>query len=195
MPKLPFIQRVSDLYDQFQKHDAKQTDRLLRYRNIEPDSAQFLSMLIRIQHSKNILEIGTSTGHSTLWLAEAAQQTQGKVTTLEIEPARSQQAAMFAQELDVNQYVDFWIGDAADYLSESIEVFDLILLDAERSFYSGYWEDLKRLIKPHGGILIVDNVISHATEVKPFLEIIRHDSRFMSTTIALGAGLFMVVSQ
>ena len=89
---LVFQQRMQTLYQQFIAFDALQTERTQRYRNIEPESALFLAMQIRVQQSKKILEIGTSTGYSTLWLANAAQETQGQITTLEIEPDRTAQA-------------------------------------------------------------------------------------------------------
>jgi len=75
MPNTIFLQRVADLYDTFKQHDSQQSDRLQRYRNIEVESAKLLSQFIRMQQAKTILEIGTSTGYSTLWLAEAAQAT------------------------------------------------------------------------------------------------------------------------
>ena len=62
----PFLQRLNELYQSFIKFDATQCDRIKRYRNIEPESALFLAMQVRIQQSKKILEIGTSTGYSTL---------------------------------------------------------------------------------------------------------------------------------
>ncbi len=69
MPNTIFLQRVADLYDTFKQHDSQQPDRLQRYRNIEVESAKLLSQFIRMQQAKTILEIGTSTGYSTLWLA------------------------------------------------------------------------------------------------------------------------------
>ncbi|MDB0195878.1 methyltransferase, partial [Acinetobacter baumannii] len=89
MPNTIFLQRVADLYDTFKQHDSQQSDRLQRYRNIEVESAQLISQLIRMQQAKSILEIGTSTGYSTLWLAEAAQATGGQVITVEIDAKRS----------------------------------------------------------------------------------------------------------
>lgn len=188
-----FLQRIADLYDEFKQHDARQADRLRRYRNIEAESAKLLGMLVRTQHSKHILEIGTSTGYSTLWLAEAAKSVSAKVQTLEINAFRSAQAKKYAEEFGLEEYIDFWVGDAADYLAESVEQFDLILLDAERGSYVSYWEYLKRLLKPTGGTLIIDNVISHTAEVKPLLELIKQDENFMSTILSVGAGLCMVV--
>lgn len=193
MTSTVFLQRIADLYDEFKQHDARQADRLRRYRNIEAESAKLLGMLVRTQHSQHILEIGTSTGYSTLWLAEAAKSVSAKVQTLEINAFRSAQAKKYAEEFGLEEYIDFWVGDAADYLAESVEQFDLILLDAERGSYVSYWEDLKRLLKPTGGTLIIDNVISHIAEVKPLLELIKQDENFMSTILPVGAGLCMVV--
>lgn len=188
-----FLQRISDLYDQFKQHDAQQSDRLSRYRNIEVESAKLLAMLIRSQQAKRILEIGTSTGYSTLWLAEAAQSVGGKVQTLEIDRLRSAQAHKYAQEFGLEQQVDFWVGDAADFLAQTTQVFDFILLDAERVDYVSYWGDLKRLLQNAGSTLMIDNVISHAAEVKSFLELIKNDEDYMSTILSVGAGLCMVV--
>ncbi|MEB6665410.1 class I SAM-dependent methyltransferase [Acinetobacter vivianii] len=188
-----FLQRISDLYDQFKQHDAQQSDRLSRYRNIEAESAKLLAMLIRCQQSKRILEIGTSTGYSTLWLAEAAQAVDGNVQTVEIDPLRSAQAKKYAEEFELEQQIDFWVGDAADFLAQASELFDFILLDAERIHYVNYWADLKRLLQNAGSTLIIDNVISHAAEVKTFLELIKNDEHYMSTTLPIGAGLCMVI--
>ena len=152
-------------------------------------------MQIHIQQSKEILEIGTSTGYSTLWLAHAAQQIQGRVTTLEIDPARTAQAQHHAQELGLDDVIDFWVGDAEKYLAKVTQQYDFIFLDAERDAYVGYWAFLQKMLNPCGGVLIVDNVISHAAQVKCFIELIENDPRFISMTLPIGAGLYMVCSQ
>lgn len=188
-----FLSRVNELYQGFIKFDSTQVDRLNRYRNIEPESALYLAMQIRIQRSKRILEIGTSTGYSTLWLANTAQETDGQITTLEIDPLRTAQAKKYAEELNLAHLIDFIITDAQDFLQHSNEVYDFILLDAERDAYLDYWAYLQKMINPKGGVLIVDNVISHASEVKAFIQQVKQDSRFMTTTLSLGAGLFLVM--
>jgi len=193
MTSTVFLKRISDLYDEFKQHDARQSDRLRRYRNIEAESAKLLAMLVRTQRSKRILEIGTSTGYSTLWLAEAGKTVGGGVQTLEINAFRSAQAKKYAEEFGLEPFIDFWVGDAADYLAQATVPYDLILLDAERGSYVSYWQDLKRLLQSSGSTLIVDNVISHAAEVKEFLELIKDDEDYMSTILPIGAGLCMVV--
>ena len=187
-----FEKFMQELYEKFHMHDLKQNDRLHRYRNIEPESGQFLSMLIRAQQSKKILEIGTSTGYSTLWLAKAARQTQAKITTLELDAERVDQAKQYATEIDLADVIDFKVGDAQVYLEAMLEGFDFILLDAERDAYLGYWKHLARLLKPKCGMLVVDNVISHAAEVEEFIHLIQQDQRFIISTVPIGAGLLMV---
>lgn len=187
-----FLKRIDALYQGFREFDASQSERLSRYRNIEPESAHFLAMLIRIQQSKRILEIGTSTGYSTLWLADAAQVTQAKLITLEIDPDRTAKAQYYAKELKLDHMINFQVVDAKIFLQACTQRFDFILLDAERDAYVDYWVYLQHLLEPKGGVLIIDNVVSHAHEVKAILDLIENDSRFISTTLSIGAGLLMV---
>lgn len=187
-----FLSKVSALYQRFQEHDSTQADRIARFRNIEPESAQFLAQLVHIQQPKQILEIGTSTGYSTLWLAYAAQQVNARLTTLEIDAERSQQATSHLADFNLSNGVEFWVGDAAEYLKQSQAIFDFILLDAERDAYVDYWPDLKRLMCVSRGVLVVDNVLSHADQVTDFIAIIQQDEQFNLSTLAIGAGLLVV---
>ena len=187
-----FLSKVSALYQRFQEHDSTQADRIARFRNIEPESAQFLAQLVYIQQPQQILEIGTSTGYSTLWLAYAAQQVNARLTTLEIDAERSQQATSHLADFNLSNGVEFWVGDAAEYLKQSQAIFDFILLDAERDAYVDYWLDLKRLMCVSSGVLVVDNVLSHADQVTDFIAIIQQDEQFNLSTLAIGAGLLVV---
>ena len=186
------LKRLEEIYHQFLAHDAEQSDRIARYRNIEPESAQFLSMLVTIQQSKKLLEIGTSTGYSTLWLADAVKTTKGHLTTLEIDAERSRQAKSNIQAFGLQDQVEFWVGDAQTFLNDATEQYDLILLDAERDAYIEYWASIKHLLKHPNGVLIVDNVISHAEQVADFIKIIQQDDHYTSQTLAIGAGLLLV---
>ena len=176
-----FKNYMQQLYADFSAHDAAQNHRLARYRNIEPESALFLAMQIRLKQAKQILEIGTSTGYSTLWLADAALSTQGRVETIEIDAARIEQAKQHAENLSLAKYIEFHQGDALHFLQQSNQRYDFILLDAERDAYIAYWPYLAELIQAQSGVLIVDNVLSHANEATEFTH-----------RLDVGAGLFMV---
>lgn len=192
-----FTETIQKIYDEFHAFDAQQENRLDRLRNIEPESALFLALQVQIQQSKKILEIGTSSGYSTLWLAKAAEMTHGCVDTIEIDSNRIMIAQNNAQKLKLDHLIQFHQGDALSYLKKYDEQnasFDLILLDAERDAYVEYWQYLAQLIRNHGGVLIVDNVLSHADEVKEFIQLIQNDSNYMHTTLNVGAGLLIVVN-
>lgn len=189
-----FLTQVHQLYQQLQKHDAQQTDRLLRYRSIEPESAHLLGMLIRAQQAQKILEIGTSAGYSTLWLAEAAQSTAGRVTTIELDLERSLQARAYARQLQLDAYINFLTEDALIFLQQCSEQYDFILLDAERDAYTQYWPYLMQILKTKGGLLVVDNVLSHASDVEEFMYLVQENMQFTSVTLPVGAGLLLVTA-
>src|SRR5437868_2685738 len=69
-------------------NDARETERARRMLNITPDTGRLLWILIRSARATRILEIGTSNAYSTIWLADAARETGGRVTTLELNPAK-----------------------------------------------------------------------------------------------------------
>ncbi|OTG90809.1 O-methyltransferase [Acinetobacter sp. ANC 3813] len=189
-----FLTQVDRLYQQFQAHDAQQSDRLQRYRNIEPESAQCLALLIRAQQAKRILEIGTSTGYSTLWLANAAQSTLGQVTTLEIDAERTAQAQSYAHQLQLQHLVDFRTVDALDFLQQAAHSYDFILLDSERDAYVEYWPYLQKILTQKGGMLVVDNVLSHASDVEQFISLVQANPKYSSVTLPIGAGLLLITA-
>ncbi len=90
-------QQLTALLDELHHHgvsyDADKPDRLDRLRNLEPDTAELLAVLVRATAAHNVLELGTSNGFSTLWLADAVDATGGHLTSVEIEADRSAQAA------------------------------------------------------------------------------------------------------
>jgi predicted O-methyltransferase YrrM len=82
--------RLADgLYAASRAHDAAQTDRLDRFRNVERDTAELLGVLIRAAGARRILELGTSNGYSTIWLADAAQATGGRVVSVDLDAGRT----------------------------------------------------------------------------------------------------------
>src|SRR5215469_7312440 len=82
-------QRLADeLYAASHAHDQARSDRLERFRNVEPPTAELLGVLIRATGARRILELGTSNGYSTIWLADAAEATGGSVISVEVDPAR-----------------------------------------------------------------------------------------------------------
>lgn len=186
-------QQLQQWYQQWQQEDANHSDRLQRWRNIEPDSAALLALWVRSKRAQQVLEIGTSNGHSTIWLADAVRATGGHVTSLEIEAARTALAQQHLQQVGLAEHVSLHTTDAAEFLSQAQADYDVVLLDAERSFYVGYWPDLRRLLTGKtGALLVVDNVLSHAEQVADFIALVQADANMCSHTVNSGAGLFCV---
>lgn len=188
-----FKDQLGELYREFREYDSRQANRLDRWRNVEPESALLLSVLVRSRQARQVLEIGTSNGFSTLWLADAVKATGGFLTTLEIEADRTAIAQRYMEQFGFSDRVSCITIDAGRFLTDTNENYDLIFLDAERSAYMSYWLPLKHLICQNpGSLLLVDNVISHQEEVKDFLSVIESDADVMATVIPIGAGLLMV---
>jgi predicted O-methyltransferase YrrM len=184
------------LYAAGREHDARHADRLARWRNVEPETAAMLNVLVRAKRARNVLEIGTSNGYSTIWLADAVEATGGHLTSLDIEPARTALARenLARAGLD-NDRTSLRTEDAARALRTAPDgAFDLVFLDAERDAYTSYWPDLVRTLSKPGGLLAVDNVISHAADVEDFRKLVEDDERVTAALVPIGAGVLLVAA-
>lgn len=174
-------------------YDAGQSNRLDRLRNVEPETAELLGVLVRATRARRVLEIGTSNGHSTLWLADAVQTTGGLVQTLDIDPRRTALAIANLERAGLSDLVECRTIGAAQALAEHPdEAWDLIFLDAERAEYSGYWPNLRRTLAP-GGMLAVDNAVSHSFELTEFIRLLEADPQLTVARVPVGAGLLIAV--
>ena len=107
---------LDELYAHGRAHDERYEDRLERLRNVEPETAELLGVLVRSMQAKRVLEIGTSNGYSTIWLGDAAEAVGGTVLSLEIEAGRTAQAVDNVAEAGVADFVELRTQDAAEAL-------------------------------------------------------------------------------
>lgn len=174
-------------------YDAGQSNRLDRLRNVEPETAELLGVLVRAARTRRVLEIGTSNGHSTLWLGDAVESVGGHVETLDIDPRRTQMALANLQRAGLGELVECRTVGAAQALSEYPDgAWDLIFLDAERAEYAGYWPNLRRTLAV-GGTIAVDNAVSHSSELAAFTRLLTADPGLTTTLVTVGAGLILAV--
>lgn len=186
--------RIADeLLTRSREHDELQEDRLLRFRNLEPESAEMLAVLVRALHAPRVLELGTSNGYSTLWLADAAEAAGGDITSVEIDPERTALARDVLEQAGLD--ADLRVGDAGDFLrSEADDAWDFVFLDAERPAYAGYWPHLVRTLHP-GALLAIDNVLSHADQVAEVTALIESEPAVTTCLVPIGAGVRLVVKR
>jgi predicted O-methyltransferase YrrM len=150
-------------------------------------------VLARGLSARRVLELGTSNGYSTIWLADAARACGGALTSVEIEPKRTAEADQNLRHVGLEAFAELRLEDARACLAKSADAaWDLIFLDAERPEYVSYWPDLVRTLRT-GGMLVVDNVISHEHEVAEFRELVGGDGRVMDALVPIGAGALVVV--
>jgi predicted O-methyltransferase YrrM len=184
---------LEDLHRRGREHDAGREDRLERWRNLEPETAALLALLVRALAPRRVLELGTSNGYSTIWLADAARSVGASFTSVEVEAARAERARENLRAAGVEDVVELRVQDAAEVLAASAdEEWGLVFLDAERPAYAAYWSDLARVLAPRG-LLVVDNAISHANELTDFRALVASDGRVSEALVPTGAGALLIV--
>jgi len=174
-------------------NDRATNERSRRMLNITRDTGEFLAVLVRATGARRVLEIGTSNGYSTLWLAEAARATGGTVTTVEFSEYKIGLAAATFARSGLGSTVSLVHDDAGRVLERSNEAaFDFVFLDSERSEYPRWWPKLRRVLCP-GGLLVVDNAISHLEQMAPFTALVKADPLFTTSLAPVGNGEFLAV--
>ena len=179
---------IDDLLAAAAEHDAAQADRLDRWRVLEPDAGRFLWFLTQAVGARSIVEIGTSRGVSTLWLADAAHATGGHVLSIDLDAAAQQDARRNVIEAGLADQVTFRVEDGGTVLAGLPDgSVDLLFLDAERTEYPSWWPHPARVLRV-GGVLVADNALSHPAEIAPLRDLIEQDGRLTTTTIGVGKG-------
>lgn len=173
------------------ENDAAFGERARRMLNITHDTGEFLAVLVRAMGARRILEIGTSNGYSTLWLADAARAVDGHVTTVEMSAAKIALARNNFARAGLAQHIGQIEGEAGAYLADCPDAScDLVFLDSERSAYLGWLPQLARILRS-GGLLVVDNATSHAQEMAPFMQALRGDPQWTTCLVPVGNGEFL----
>jgi predicted O-methyltransferase YrrM len=184
---------ADQLYAAGLEHDRARADRLERFRNLEPPTAELLGVLIRATGARRILELGTSNGYSTIWLADGVEATDGRVLSVDLDPQRTELARENLGQAGLLERVELRTEDAANTLARSADAaWELVFLDGERPEYPAYVRHLVRVLAP-GGLLAVDNVISHEHELVEFTALIEAEPQLTQTVVAIGAGLRVAV--
>lgn len=186
---------LQELYEAGRRFDAGESERANRKRNLDQESSALLHLLIRAQNPGKVLELGTSNGYSTIWIADALEGTGARFVTIDNDTCRAGQAADNLAATGLKKAVDQQIGEAADLLHGTRDSsVDLVFLDADRPAYTSYWPDLRRILAD-GGVLVVDSCVSHADEVAEFRALVESTKGFESVLVPIGTGLFIVFKE
>ena len=177
------------------QHDAGVTDRSRRRRNLHPDEAALLSVVVQATGARRVLEIGTSNGFSTLWLARAVADVGGTVLTVDVDADGQRAAAANLARVGLGDHVELRCADGGEVLRELPDAGqDVVFLDSDRSRYLGWWPEPLRVLRP-GGLLAIDNMLSHPESVAQLRALIEADPQLRSTTSTAGKGLLLAVKR
>lgn len=184
---------IVELLDRMQNEDAQQRMNNLasekRWRSIPRDAGEFLGVIVRSTKSKNIVEIGTSQGYSTIWLGLAALSTDGKVISFETEEWRYTQAVENIKLAGLEATITLVHGDITSKADKLPSKIDLLFLDSEKSDYLGQLRTLfDRIID--GGVILADNIVSHFADLREYVEYVRNHPRLNSLMLSsIGNGM------
>jgi predicted O-methyltransferase YrrM len=159
--------------------------------SVGPATGTLLNLLARQLKPKTILEIGTSYGYSTIWLAEAASAIGAKVITLELNAAKSQHASESLAKIGLDGFVDFRVGDALDLIAALPGPFDFILLDLWKTLYVPCFDLFYPKLSP-GAVIVADNMIYPEFDRQPAAQYRQHarsKPHMESLLLPIGSGL------
>lgn len=170
---------------------------------VGPDGGRLLEVLCALTGARRVLELGALAGYSAIWMARALPNG-GTVETVEIDPRRADTVRRFAGRAGVGERVHVHLGAALDVLPTLEGPYDLAFIDAVKTEYVAYLDELLRVMRP-GGVICADNVrwggrvadprVTDAdTEgLRVYLRRIAEDPRLLSTVVAVGDGLSVSV--
>jgi predicted O-methyltransferase YrrM len=159
-----------------------------RSRQIEPTTGRFLFALAAAQPGINVLELGGSRGYSAIWLAAGARIEAGRVVSIERDAERCHAWRANVAEARLEEWAELVEGDAFDVLRETRDTFDLVFLDAEKEDYEPLFA-LARPLLEVGGLVLADNVVSHADPLAAYSLARQADPSLSSVTLPLDRGL------
>jgi predicted O-methyltransferase YrrM len=162
------------------------TLRMQRLRQITPEVGRFIALLAATAPAGQCIEIGTSAGYSTLWLALACRAVGRKVTTFEILDDKSELARQTFKAACVTDVVELVHGDALTHLPRCRDI-GFCFLDAEKEIYGSCYESVVTHMVS-GGILVADNAINHQAVLQPMLDRAMADDRVDALIVPIGKG-------
>nr|WP_226990841.1 O-methyltransferase [Methanosarcina acetivorans] len=162
------------------------TPKLHRLRQIPPETGKFIALMLSASPDGIAMEIGTSAGYSSMWLALACRETNRKLITFEIQEEKVKMARETFSKAGIENIVELVHGDARHLISRYAGI-SFCFLDCDKEYYPDCYEAvIPKMIR--GGILIADNVISHAAMLKPFLDYVYNDQRVDTVLVPLKNG-------
>ena len=154
-------------------------------------AGMLMNLIVKGAKARRILEVGSSYGYSTIWLAEAARAIDGRVISLELRSAKTEYARAQLERVQLERCVEFRVGDALASLAQLAGPFDFVLLDLWKDMYVPVFELLYPKLAA-GAVIVADNML-HPEGARPhalaYRERVRAAPEMSSVMLAVGNGL------
>jgi predicted O-methyltransferase YrrM len=171
-----------------QQHDQQEPEHERRMLNLQRGTAEVLALWIRSSRRRRVLEIGTSNGYSTIWLAWAVAPGGGRIISVDRSEAKHALADANLQRAGLRAAVELVRGDGTEAVAGVTGPFDAVFFDADR--YSAPAQLAVLLPKLASDVLLfADNAISHPQEIAAYLAAVSALPDFAHTVIPVGKGL------
>ncbi len=159
---------------------------------VSEEDGRFLRVLVATRGAKSILEIGSASGYSAIWLGLGAREAGGRVVGIEFDPQRAKEAAENIRKAGLTDVIRVVHGDAFKEIPKLPGAFDLVFLDAWKPDYKKFFDVVYPRLNT-GGLFVAHNVVNKKNEMEPFLHAVQtHPSLY--TTIVSPSGEGMSVS-
>ena len=186
------LEAQSDL-EKSGKADVPFEDRMLA---ITKETGELLNMILRLKNAKNMLEVGMSTGYSTIWCAEAISEQSGKIITIEQNPSKIKRAKENFQKAGVTDTITIKEGLAMQVLTELSlqqrykDFFDFVLIDADKENVIEYFDLIFPMVSA-GGVIVTDNMLypeKFRQDMKKFSDYLKENPKLRTITSPIGNG-------
>ncbi|MDH3779538.1 MAG: O-methyltransferase [Nitrosopumilus sp.] len=189
------LERLEELstLEKLRQIDVAPEDRMLA---ITKETGELLNMILRLKNAKNMLEVGTSTGYSTIWCAEAICEQSGKIITIEQNPNKIKRAKENFQKAGIADTIIVKEGLAMQILrdlnlqKEYRDFFDFVLIDADKENVIEYFDLILPMVSP-GGVIITDNMLypeKYAQDMGKFSDYLKENPKLRTITTPIGNG-------
>jgi len=184
---------VQSTLEKSRKVNVLPEDRMLA---ITKETGELLNMILRLKNAKNMLEVGMSTGYSTIWCAEVISEQSGKIITIEQNPSKIKRAKENFQKAGVTDTITIKKGLAMQILTELNlqqrykDFFDFVLIDADKENVKEYFDLIFPMVSV-GGVIITDNMLypeKFRKDMKKFSDYLRENSKLRTITLPIGNG-------
>ena len=187
-----FPEIKSDL-DKKVKSFLEENARNWRDLNVPLPDGKILYDIIVENNYKSVVEIGTSTGHSGIWIAWALSKTGGKLITIEIDRERHLKAKANFEQAGVAAFIDARLGDAHELVPALTGKYDFVFSDADKDWYKNYFISMDPKIVV-GGCFVAHNVDQRTRDIREFLDHIESQANY-KTTINRGVSISYKTSE